>query len=93
MKQISYLMKINCFFFFDDEGGFDRFTNDDIPKIPIEFRIQGSVQELYMTEDKGAKPFDEFDKEIYRLHCLDPKKWTFRKIANKLGSKRSTVYD
>ena len=93
VKQISHFMKIEHFFLFDDEGGFDRFTNPDIPCPPIEFRIEGSVQELYMMEDRGAKQFDEFDTEIYRLRYLDPKKWTFRKIAKKLGSKRSTVYD
>jgi len=93
MKQISHYIKINQFFLFDDEGGFDRFTIEDIPRPPIKFRIAGSVQELYMKEERGEKPFDEWDMEIYRLRLLDAKKWTFRKIAKKLGSKRSTVYD
>ena len=93
MKQISHYMKIDHFFLFDDDGGFDRFTNEDIPRPPIKFRIKGSVQELYMEDKKGARPFDEWDMEIFRLRCKDPKKWTFRRIANKLGSKRSTVYD
>ena len=54
MKQISHFIKINHFFLFDDEGGFDRFTNEDIPRLPIKFRIEGSVQELYMTEKQRA---------------------------------------
>lgn len=49
MQQISHFMKIDHFFLVDDEGGFDRFTNKDIPHPPIKFRIAGSIQELYMT--------------------------------------------
>lgn len=46
-------MKLNHFILFDDEGGFDRFTNEDIPRLPIQFCIEESVQELYRKEDKG----------------------------------------